>query len=183
MIFIAALTLVSCKSFNGNLETVSDVTLKTKKGEVLLPAGEYTAKVKFTSKRKATFYVNGEKLKVKFTKGFELPESGDFCINKADWNQDFKACGSKDETISYGELRSTTEFCEMTFPVPYCSYRGRCGVRYEIVQGTRFVDYRIKTIKEGVSVNLTNENGDLGTFDATNTRTQRIYEYQGACRF
>lgn len=187
LVFVLAtiLTLVSCKSFRGKLNTTSELTFKDKKQTVKVPAGEHTLKVSFSSKRKGKFEVLGKKVSFKLKKGVKLPTDGEFCLKENQWDQNFEACGELDTDVSYGPLRHDRESCTYQVPRTVCEGGGnnrRCYTVYDTHYGYRFVEYRIKSVVETLMLNVYDAGLEVGNFNATNRYNERVVQHQGHCR-
>jgi hypothetical protein len=187
LVFVLAtiFTLVSCKSFRGNLNTTSELTLKDKKQTVKVPAGEHTLKVSFSSKRKGKFEIFGKKVAFKLKKGVKLPTEGEFCLKENQWDQNFEACGGIESDVTYGPLRHDWESCTYQIPRTICEGGGhnrRCYTVYDTYHGQRLVEYRMKNIVETLRLNVYDRGLEAGNFNAINRYNDKVYQHQGPCR-
>ncbi|OIQ17146.1 MAG: hypothetical protein BM556_13110 [Bacteriovorax sp. MedPE-SWde] len=179
------ITLASCKSFKGTLESTSKLTFNDKKNSVTVPAGTHSLKISFSSKRKGKFEVMGKKIKFKLAKNIKLPSEGEFCLKENQWDQSFEACGGIVNNTTYGPLRHDWESCTYQVARQVCEGGGRnrrCWTVYDTYNGQRLVEYRMKHTVEDLSLTLFDRGLDAGSYSARNNYHDKVYQHQGSCR-
>ena len=144
LLLIGTLILTSCvKKVDGTFEAKQDLTLYTRKGDINLATGNYSAELKLKSKKKITLVVNrnGQKLKVKFKvpRGFDIPrEHGKIRLTSREVGQPYDVAANVTNSYDDSEPRHTTESCSKTFYERRCHYEWRGGeTRCRTVNGRR----------------------------------------------
>lgn len=176
------LFIVSCKSFNGNLENHEDISFKTKKGLVVIHQGEREVELTFKSKKKAELEIAGKKVEFKFSSDLKIPANGNFVVKAANWNQDYDLVGNSLTNISVGPLSHEYESCIERMPYTICDRGGVCRVVYQDYHGRRYAEFRVETTSQNIEIDLEKNGIDHAKLTGRNVNFERRYEYIGPCR-
>lgn len=176
------LFVASCKTFKGSLENHEEISLKGKKGMVVIAQGQREIELTFKSKKKAELEIDGKKIEFKFNNDLKIPANGNFKVSASHWNQNYDLVGNSETVVAVGPLSHAFESCVERIPYTVCDSRGVCHVVYQDHHGTRHAEFREETTSQLIEIDLEKNGIDQAKLTGNNVSKQRLYEYVGPCR-
>jgi hypothetical protein len=198
----ALLFLVSCNDFTGSYQSPEDLTLVhttifgNKKAK-LIPAGQYSASLGFSSENKVkislkTGHDSSIDVKIQVPEGTRFPSNGRIDIPARRTGQNYDIKGNVNTDISYSGRTDTYERCEIeryeTQCRRRCDSRRNCRRICERVRvtypGSRDVTYHYVYTDRDIQISFYKQDSrsKLGRFNGAYNTTDKVYDYRGICR-
>lgn len=206
VILSMALAFVSCNDLDGTFKAKKNLVFKTKKSifskkmiDVKVPAGNHSAKIKFSSKTKMKIKIDGvdKKIKVKLPKELSINNRNDeFFLAGEEIKQKYDFSGKIKTTYDHSDTHRGTESCTYTTYIRECEKvchtnengRTRCERTCQRVpvtnHGYQDVEYYYSTRETNLKLKVvdpsTSEN--LAVFKGYDSDTSKIQTWSSSCR-
>ncbi len=186
-LLIVALFLVSCETINGNFTATESLSLKKGSSSVSIPAGNYKASLRVTTKKVKLDIGDGNKYKFRIDPDAIPRRNGSVFFSAAEVEQPYDVNTTVRSTVSETDSRSGSESCSYQQPYTVCypdnRGRTRCHTEYRTVYGYRQVQYRVRTTDKSLLIHLQSPGTEVSvaSFEGRDVDRQRVYEYVGNC--
>lgn len=186
-LLIMALFFVSCETINGNFTASETLSLKKGSDRVNVPAGNYKASLRVTTKKVKLDIGDGNKYKFRIDPDAIPRRNGSVFFSAAEVEQPYDVSTTVRSTVSESDSRAGSESCSYQQPYTVCypdnRGRSRCYTEYRTVYGYRQVQYRVRTTDKSLNINLLSPGTEMAVanFEGRDVNRERIYEYVGQC--
>ncbi|MCO4794851.1 MAG: hypothetical protein KC493_14120 [Bacteriovoracaceae bacterium] len=186
-LLLLALLLVSCETINGNFQVSEMITLEKGSDNVSIPAGNYKASLRVTTKKVKLDLGDGNKYKFKIDPDAIPRRNGNVFFSASEVGQPYDVSTTVSSDVSESDSRAGRETCSYreAYQVCYPDRQGRtrCHTEYRTVNGYRRVQYRVRTIDKSLLINLFSPGTEMAkaSFSGRDISKSRIYEYVGQC--
>ena len=186
-LLIMALFFVSCETINGNFTVTDTLSLNKGADQVKIPAGNYKASIRVTTRKVKLDIGDGNKYKFRIDPDAIPRRNGTVFFPATEVEQPYDVSTTVSSTVTETDSRAGNESCSYQQPYTVCypddRGRSRCYTEYRTVYGYRNVQYRVRTTDKSLNINLLAPGTELtmANFEGRDVKRERIYDYVGQC--